>query len=407
MIDDKKLAGETGSALPGGTMLRGRYRIEKPLGQGGFGITYSALDTKTYNRVAIKELFPSRNVRRSPDSRTVMVQPGQEDTFNYMRSSFEQEAGALIQLQSQEGVVRLMHLFGENNTAYYVMELLEGEDLKQRLKREGTMGWDQLAPIMKTVMNALEQIHSAGMIHRDISPDNIFLTESGARLIDFGSVRAYQGDNHFTALVKRNFAPWEQYLTNGHQGPWTDVYSLCVTAYYVLSGQLPPPAPERKMNDKLVPLDNLCPGLPKTVCAAIHQGMVVMPEKRYQNVMQLRKALQLDGAVGVTDYHMGSVVCVRGGFVGRHWNLSPGTALRIGRNRDCDVSYPADYHGVSRVQCTIFRTADGRYMVRDERSSFGTRIQAMGKSVALEPGKWYSADGAKVLFGGQEEYVLK
>lgn len=407
MMDGMKNTQEGGSALPAGTILRNRYRIEKPLGQGGFGITYRALDMKSHVRVAIKELFPSRNVERGADFRTVLVHRGEEDRFAVMRDRFEQEAKTLIQLQSQEGVVRLMHMFGENNTAYYVMELLEGEDLSKRLKREGTLSWEQMAAVLKPVLNALDQIHAVGLIHRDITPDNIFLTESGARLIDFGSVRAYQDGTHFTALVKQNFAPWEQFLSHGNQGPWTDIYSLSVTAYYALSGQLPPPAPDRRLNDKLIPLENLCPGLPRSACDAIRQGMAVSPEKRFQNVKQMRSALFQSGTGMTAEPHAGGVLCLRGRFAGKRWNLTPGSALRIGRNRDCDVAYPADFHGVSRAQCTIFRTAEGRYLIRDEGSSYGTRLQAMGKSVKLEPGKWYFADGAHVLFGAQEEYVMK
>lgn len=407
MIEGKKYIQESGSALAGGTLLRGRYRLEKPLGQGGFGITYSAMDMKTYHRVAVKELFPSRYVERRGNLQTVQAYAGQEETFAYMRNRFEQEAKTLIRLQGQEGVVRLMHMFGENNTVYYVMELLEGEDLNKRLKRAGTMSWNQLTPIMKTVLNALEQIHSAGMIHRDISPDNIFLTDSGARLIDFGSVRAYQGDTHFTALVKQNFAPWEQFLSNGHQGPWTDIYALCVTAYYALSGQLPPRAPERRINEEIKPLELLCKDLPKEICAAIHQGMAVESENRFQCVSELRRALLLDDAVPVVECCSGSVMCMRGGFAGRKWRLEPDSVLRIGRNRECDVVYPADYRGVSREQCTIHRTTDNKYRVRDENSRFGTRLWVDGKLLTLEPRKWYTVDSACVVFGGQEKFALK
>lgn len=406
MSDVKSYEQNTGSSLCAGTILRGRYRVEKTLGQGGFGITYSALDTKNNQRVAVKELFPSRCVMRSEDLRTIRVHPDQDGTFRHLRESFEKEARVLIDLQNLEGVVRLMHVFSENNTVYYVMELLEGETLIQRLKREGAMRWEQLAPILKTILKALEQIHAVGLIHRDISPDNIFLTKHGARLIDFGSVRHYQGETHLTAMVKKNFAPWEQFLTGGHQGPWTDVYALAVTAYYALSGQLPPPAMERKLDDKLVPLDLLCPGLPREICAAIHYGMMVLPERRFQNVQQFRKALKLEERILVPNPPRGGLICLRGNYAGRAWYLQRDSMLRIGRNMDCDICYPVGYPGISRTQCTIYHTRDGRYIIKDDNSRYGTRLISPGKTVALKPGVWYAAEGAHIVFGAQEEYVL-
>ena len=393
----------TGSSLHPGIMLRGRYRLESKLGQGGFGITYAAMDVMTHQRVAIKELFPSRCVMRSWDQKTIQIQPGQESTFQHLYECFEKEARVLIELQNLEGVVRLIHLFPENNTIYYAMELLEGEVLIQRLKREGVMRWEQLAPILKTIMKALEQIHAVGLIHRDISPDNIFLTKSGARLIDFGSVRNYQGETHLTAMVKQNFAPWEQFLTTGHQGPWTDIYALSVTAYYALSGQLPPSALERRKEDKLIPLEHLCPTLPKDICAAIHRGMMVLPETRFQNVQQFSRALKLNDAPAPPK---NGLVCLRGYHAGKSWSLQPDSTLRIGRNFECEIRYPQDYRGVSRAQCTIHCTKEGRYIVKDDRSSFGTKLRSPGKNVTLEPGVWYAADGAHIVFGAQEEYVL-
>lgn len=396
----------TASSLCAGTILRGRYRVEKTLGQGGFGITYCAMDTKNYHRVAVKELFPARCVMRSEDQKTVRVYSNQDNNFHYLRERFEQEAKVLIKLQNLDGVVRLMHVFAENNTVYYVMELLEGEPLIQRLKREGPMQWEQLAPIMKTIMQALEQIHAVGLIHRDISPDNIFLTKTGARLIDFGSVRHYQGETHLTAMVKQNFAPWEQFLATGKQGPWTDVYALAVTAYYSLTGQLPPPATERRTKDNLVPLEYLCPNLPQTICNAIHYGMMVLPEKRFQNVQQFSKALKLYNTSAEPTAHQHGLVCLRGKYAGKVWHIKPDSPLRIGRNTTCEICYPGNYPGVSRTQCTIYHTKDDRYIVRDDHSTYGTHLASPGKNILMEPGVWYAADGAHILFGAQEEYVL-
>ena len=166
-------------ALPPGTILHGRYFLGSPLGIGGFGITYAALDLQQNARVAVKELFPGASVHRQPDTGYVLPKPGQADNFRLFQAAFQKEAKTLMALQGQLGVVRLYHAFGEHNTVYYVMELLEGEDLRGRLKRTGPMSWEEFAPKLRILLDGLERLHSAGLIHRDISPDNIFLTEEG------------------------------------------------------------------------------------------------------------------------------------------------------------------------------------------------------------------------------------
>ena len=394
-----------GEALPAGTILLGRYRIDGLLGQGGFGITYVALDLQLQRPVALKELFPSGYVSRGSDLQTVCVCPGKEESAAHLRMRFEQEAQILMQLQGLEGLVWVSHLFSQNNTAYYVMELLVGEDLSQRLRTGGVMTWPQLMPILGTLMNALEKIHGAGLIHRDISPDNIFLTrDGGVRLIDFGSVRSYQGSDHFTTLIKHGFAPWEQYLTKGNQGPWTDVFSLCATAYFSLTGKCPPRATERRMNDTLIPLERLCPNVPSQVCQAIRKGLAVEIGDRFSSIAQLRKALMVP-APSPPPHAQGAVVCLRGILAGKSWMLPPGAVLRIGRSPDCNVVYPVGAAGISRYHCTIGRTPDGILLVRDDGSTCGTRLVGQGQVLPLAPQKWYRVNGLHVCFGGQEEFA--
>ena len=405
MENGRPVTHTSGEALPAGTILLGHYRIDRLLGQGGFGITYAASDLRTQSPVAVKELFPSGYVSRDPNRRTICVRPGKEENAAHLRLRFEQEAQTLMQLQGREGVIRVTHLFSENKTAYYVMELLVGEDLSHRLNTRGVMTWAQLMPILQTLMNALEQIHSAGLIHRDISPDNIFLTRDGnVRLIDFGSVRAYQGGDHFTALIKHSFAPWEQYLTKGNQGPWTDIYALCVTAYFALSGKCPPRATERRLNDTLIPLEQLCPGVPRQVCQAIQKGMAVQMEDRYQSVAQLRAALTDMPPAGNVPAP-GTLVCLRGIMAGRSWQIPPGASVRIGRSPDCNVVYPADAAGISRHHCTISRSGTGILLVRDEGSSCGTRLVGGGQILPIPAWRWCRTNGLHICFGQQEEYA--
>lgn len=403
-MDKKKNASQTsGESLLPGTVLLGRYRIERLLGQGGFGITYVATDLPYNSAVAIKELFPAGFVGREPDRRTLCIYPGREDAFAHLLMRFEQEAQTLMKLQGRKGVLRVSHLFSENKSAYYVMELLEGEDLSHRLAHQGAMTWSQLEPILTQLMSALEQIHQVGLIHRDISPDNIFLTRDGSvRLIDFGSVRAYQGSDHFTALLKHGFAPWEQYLTSGSQGPWTDIYALCVTAYYALTGQKPPAATERRLKDSLVPLSTLAPAVPRQICQVLTKGMAVLQEDRYQSIPQLRSALSGQNAELPRS---GTLVCLRGVMAGNSWQIPPGASLVIGRNPDCHVVYPSDTPGVSRYQCVIGRSTNGQLMVRDEGSSCGTRLVSTGSAMNLPPKVWRPLGGMHIRFGQQEEYA--
>lgn len=412
---EKNYTSTSSEALPAGTFLFNRYRIDHVLGQGGFGITYVVLDCLTQTPMAVKELFPSGYVTRGPDHKTLYLCNEKNISLSHLQRRFQEEATLLMQLQGKDGVLKVTHLFDENNTFYYVMELLVGEDLSHRLKSQGPFQWQQFAPILLQIMNSLEAIHSMDLIHRDISPDNIFLTnDSGARLIDFGSVRAYQGSDHFTALLKQNFAPWEQYLTNGKQGPYTDIYALCVTAYYVLSGHLPPRAPERRMQDTITPLHDYVPEIPQEICQVIHTGMAVNPGDRYQTISQFRTALLAamnqpipkdDPPIPPTGEHSVSpLVCLHGIMAGHSWPLPPDSVLHIGRNVNCDVVYPSNAPGISRNQCMVGRASDGQLLVRDEGSSCGTFLVGNNQILRLEPKLWYCVNGKRIRFGQQEEY---
>jgi len=369
------------------------------LGRGGFGITYAAWDAKENQRVAVKELYPNMDVIRGSDQCSVLVKNGQEQYFSHVYRSFENEARTLMELQ-EDGVIRLYHLFNEYHTIYYVMEYLDGQDMRNVLKQNGPMSWSALAPILKTLLDALNRLHERGLIHRDISPDNIFITRTGkARLIDFGSVRTYQGNNNFTTFMKQNFAPLEQYKSHGRQGPWTDIYALCVTAYYALSGKIPPIAPERRLNDTTIPIGQLCPQLPHHVAAGLQKGMCVTIEGRCQSARELADMI-FPGENAVTGSR--TLYCCAGVKNGQSWRLQPGTCLTLGR-KGCSILYPSDAKEVSRAQCTIFMDNTGRVMVRDDGSSYGTFCAGM----RLEPGTWYLFQPGYVLSFAYEQYRMQ
>lgn len=386
-------------ALPLGLKLHGRYWIGDVLGRGGFGITYAAWDSKENQRVAVKELYPSMDVCRGADQCSVLIKGGQEEYFSKVYQCFEKEAHTLMELQ-QDGVVRLYHLFNDYNTVYYVMEYLDGQDLRNVLDQGGPMSWPALAPILKTVLESLTCLHQRGLIHRDISPDNIFITREGrARLIDFGSVRTYQGNNSFTTFIKQSFAPLEQYKSHGRQGPWTDIYALCVTTYYALTGQVPPIAPERRLKDTAVPIGRLCPQLPPHVANAIERGMHVPIEGRCQSAGELSALLFPNEGAGPASRLL---YCCAGTKNGQSWRLLPGTRLTVGR-QNCSILYPINTKGVSRFQCTIYMDGTGRVMVRDEGSSGGTFFGG----TRLNPGTWYLLQPGYLLSFAYEQYRLQ
>ena len=394
------------TALPIGYQLRQRYLIGCVLGKGGFGITYIAWDKNNGRRIAIKELFPSGVVERSADRHTINIVAEKKASFEAMLSSFQKEISMLIQLQNHKNILSLYHVFEENNTAYYVMEYLDGQDLGKLLKRQGPISWPQLTPIIKSMMDALEELHKAGLIHRDVSPDNIFITRDGEyRLIDLGSTRTYQDNSPLTAYIKLNFAPYEQFVPNGSQGPWTDVYSLCATCYYSLTGKNPAIAAHRYISDTLIPLDKLCPTLPKTVLNALESGLKVNWRERCQSISSLRKMMFPVEEPRYTGYP--GLVCISGINKGYMCQLFPGKQIRVGRSHECEVRYPAETSGISRRQCSFIMQNDGRVLVRDENSSYGTYLVSRDKQkMKLIPMKWYYADSGWIIFGKSEQYQV-
>lgn len=397
-------------AIPARHLLGGQYYIGKVLGSGGFGITYLAWDTKVGRRVAVKELYPNKDVTRVNGSCDVKVVPGQEDYFSHIRQRFLEEAQSLYEFSEVADIIDVYRLFQENHTAYYAMEFLEGMDLKTCLLKNGRMSWEQLSEYIKPTLRALAALHEKNMIHRDISPDNIFLTKGGGvKLIDFGSLRCYNNANGLTTILKHNFAPYEQYRMNGNQGPWTDIYSLSVTMYYALSGVLPPKAPDRILTDNVVPIKTYCPGLPEHVADAITKGMAVQTEQRYQNVYDFGNGLFEDrkwlkgNQNSSKPYMVKQIHCVEGILRGRKWELYPEQVFLLGRDKRCLALYPPKAPGISRLQCSIMLDRQGRLFVRDENSTYGTFING----TRLQGGRWYAyPSGSIIRFAGEQYQIL-
>ena len=312
--------------LPLNTVLAGKYLVGKVLGEGGFGITYMGYDLNMKTRIAIKEYFPvelvSRDTTRLSEGggsdRVISLSGEKSKTYRQGLQKYVDEARSVSQFSGTPGIVSVKDFFYENDTAYIVMEYIEGVSLKEYLKQKGgKLPEEEALAILRPVLEALEQVHGAGIVHRDISPDNIMLTfgegdgssgESGGsgiapetvhgniaavRLIDFGAARmtAKNDQKSLTIILKHGYAPEEQYRSHGEQGPWTDVYALCAVLYRMLTGTVPEPAMDRLFSDDLKRPEELGAVVNPAVSEAVMKGLAVKKDDRIRTVRELEDAL--------------------------------------------------------------------------------------------------------------------
>ncbi len=273
-----------------GTILKERYLIGRVLGYGGFGVTYIGYDMTLNNIIAIKEYLPSEFSTRMPGELQITVYSGEKQgQFESGRSKFLDEAKRLAKFRNTDGIVAIYDVFELNSTSYIVMEYLEGETVKERLERCGRFTPDEAAQIMIPVMEALKGVHAEGIIHRDISPDNIYLLNDGnVRLLDFGAAR-YASANFsksLSVILKQGYAPEEQYRSRGAQGEWSDVYALAATIYKMITEITPEDAIERTVEDNLKPPSKLGVDISENYENALLNALNVYREDRTQTVSQ-------------------------------------------------------------------------------------------------------------------------
>ncbi|MCC8150442.1 MAG: serine/threonine protein kinase [Lachnospiraceae bacterium] len=278
-------AGET--QMPVGTLLEGTllsYRLGGARGQGGFGVTYTALEQEHGVRVAIKEYFPIRCALRNPDQ-SVSAKSGMEEEFEKGYDNFFKEVRRLAGIRPLDSVVHVKDCFKTGGTAYLVMEYLDGVPLFHKLQEMGgKIPANDLLPKLPALIRDLAGLHEEGILHRDISPDNIlWMTDDTLKLIDFGSARSMEGDKSMTVLLKHGFAPIEQYLTKG-QGTYTDVYALAATIYYALTGVIPPSAVDRLEDPYLKTPLEFGSDLTRSQNEAIIRGLAIQPNERIQTM---------------------------------------------------------------------------------------------------------------------------
>lgn len=284
-------SGDVAALAPGQTVFE--YRIEKMLGGGGFGITYLAQDINLQLPVAIKEYFPGDLAVRSADL-SVHVRSGEnKGQFQWGLERFLDEARALASFR-HPNIVRVLRYFKENGTAYIVMEYESGDPLKRWLAKQPALDQQGLLKIVYPLMDGLEAVHKVNFLHRDIKPDNIYIRADGTPvLLDFGAARRLTGNQDMTNIVSPGFAPFEQYHSKGHQGPWTDVYSLGAVMYWMTTGQKPMESASRVREDSMPKAADTASavvfGAP--LLRAIDWAMTPNETQRPQDIAALRQAL--------------------------------------------------------------------------------------------------------------------
>ena len=281
-------------ALPCGTVLKGRYLIGRMIGQGGFGLTYIGYDNTLGTPVCIKEYFPAGGAMRGQDGSTRVYWSGGSTgaALKKGRKIFVEEAKKAARVRSLDSIVSVWDVFDENDTAYIVMEYIKGITLKDYLKKRGiVMDTEECLGLLMPVIRDLQKVHEKGIVHRDISPDNLMVREDGKiLLLDLGAAKdLMKGKEQSSMLVhKKGFSPPEQYTEGTKIGPWTDVYAMCATIYWCMTGKNVPDAMDRMMGD----IPDYPESMPEALKAVLEHGLEVKPSDRIQDMKELEKELE-------------------------------------------------------------------------------------------------------------------
>lgn len=283
--------------LKPGTILRDRYIIGTSIGFGGFGITYRAFDTALGTVVAVKEFYPAGLVNRGDGETKVGVFSGEkEEEFKRQLRRFLEEARNMAMFSKERDIVNVFDYFEENQTAYIIMEYVDAPLLKTKLKEKGKFSSEEAVPYMKALLDALSKIHARGIIHKDISPDNIFLTgQESIKLFDFGAAKlqgAQSQDRTEAAVVKAGYTPPEQYRVNQEQGPYMDLYAAGAVFYEMLTGEKPIEAPDRAAEDILKKPSEFDASIGKHLERVILKALAMRPQYRFQSAKEMKAALE-------------------------------------------------------------------------------------------------------------------
>ena len=287
-----------------GMCLRDRYVLGRVLGEGSFGISYIAWDCLLDTVVEIKEYFPASLVSRhiseeDEDTNVYIYEKRESQKYQESLKKYLGEAKSLSAYYDLDGIVSVRDFFYANNTAYIVMGYVDGISVKEYVEKNGPIEGEKFLRMLEPVIQSLAKVHQTGVLHRDISPDNMLLTrDEKLVLIDFGAARKENINmtRSMTVVFKRGFSPEEQYRTRGQQGAWTDVYALCATAYYALTGKAPDESIQRVLEDDMPSLTEMTDvDLPMQQKRAFMKGMTVDFHHRYQTMDELYQGLYQQG----------------------------------------------------------------------------------------------------------------
>ena len=278
-----------------GTVLKGHFIVGTAIGVGGFGITYKCYDATLGVIVAIKEFFPVGLVNRSPGEMKVGLLSGEkEKQYKNQIKRFLMEAQSIAQFGKANDIVNVFDYFEENNTAYIVMEYIDGVLLKDYLEKQGALSPDIAMTIIEPVVEALKKIHASGIIHRDISPDNIFIAgEDSVKVFDFGAaiLNDESGAKEGEKVIKVGYSAPEQYRDSAGQGYFTDIYSIGAILYQMITGQKPIESTEREYKDELKSPLELGFDIEPNLDRAIMEALAVQPALRFQGIQQFDDAI--------------------------------------------------------------------------------------------------------------------
>lgn len=452
--------------LPPFTILNTRYLVGKHIGQGGFGITYLAKDMLTGKLCCIKEYFPSGLIHeRTAEGDVALRSSDSQEEYEQGKQQFIVEASTLQDLRDNIAVVDILDFFEEHSTAYFVMEFLEGCNLRA-FQRNHTpeQNFRMSLQMLLLVGSALAEVHRFGMLHGDISPENIIITQSGEiKLIDFGAARSFvhsDSSQEKKVYLKPNYAPYEQYTLKPYQGPWTDLYSLAATFYFIVSGQKMLDAPSIAKGMDYTPLCELSPLVSKGLSEVLDHALAFDYHDRFRSVMEFLTALEKQ--ICPDDYNIDLVALMqhkpprqntptpppeeadskalcsvepqsalepkgfaalfrrkkhqlayleltiaqtgaRRGCSKRRWLIEPNRPLRIGRRENSEVMMPPN-NLISRDHCEIFYNENRKEFLVKDTSKFGTYL---ADGTRMEKMQYYPLKDGDGFFLLSPEYMFK
>lgn len=403
----------TSRALPGGTILNRRYIIGKVLGEGGFGITYKACDLNVGGLCAIKEYAPTATCLRREDGITMEPVAGKTSySYELGLDRFMEEAQILGKLGEITTVVEIMDCFRENETAYVVMEYLDGANLGQILRvSNNRLPLEEITGIIVQVGSAMDIVHKeAHIFHCDISPDNIYVTkEKKIKIIDFGSARENerQEKDCGSVTLKLGFAPPEQYSSRMPLGPYTDVYALAATYYFALTGTHLPAAPGRLKKETYVPLKQANPSICEAISDAVDRALVLDYQSRTQTMKEFVEGITcckpLKPVPKVITRVLPYLEVVAGVMKGTRWNLPSNQELKVGRSRKANHIAITGHGEISNVHCHIYFDEEKYVFYVKDVSRNGTFING-GR---LEAGRLYTIKPSSVLALATADCVIR